>query len=137
MNKAQNLVSEGMDGLSARAVARLRDKLQTERRGASARLDRALRSARSQEDTEVGDLADQAAGAAEQSMLLVTATRERALIRDIDRALDKIDRGEFGLCEGTGEPIERRRLEVWPWARFSCAYLELVEGEGRSAHRHH
>nr|WP_255216410.1 TraR/DksA C4-type zinc finger protein [Pseudenhygromyxa sp. WMMC2535] len=37
------------------------------------------------------------------------------------------------MCEGTDEPIELRRLEARPWARYSLAYKEQLELE-RSMH---
>ena len=45
----------------------------------------------------------------------------------IEHAIDKMRRGEYGLCEGTDEPIELRRLEARPWARFSVAHKEALE----------
>lgn len=40
--------------------------------------------------------------------------RERKLIRKIREAIDRIDHGEYGLCESCGEPIERERLLARP-----------------------
>ncbi len=56
-------------------------------------------------------------------------------IRDIDIALQKIVSGEYGICEDTGEPIERKRLERAPWARLSIAAAEEHERENRKFHR--
>lgn len=39
-------------------------------------------------------------------------------LAEIDRALAKFDRGEYGLCENCGEPIAEPRLEAMPAARF-------------------
>lgn len=36
---------------------------------------------------------------------------------DINRALDKIEKGEYGLCEKCGRPIDQKRLEAMPEAR--------------------
>jgi DnaK suppressor protein len=54
------------------------------------------------------------------------------LLREIDRALAKMNEGEYGLCEGTGEPIGYSRLKLRPWARFSVAYQEELERAQRS-----
>ena len=46
--------------------------------------------------------------------------------------LDKIEQGEsgeYGLCEGTGEPIPRARLELRPWARYSVEHKMVLERE--------
>ncbi|RYZ80456.1 MAG: hypothetical protein EOP06_25295, partial [Proteobacteria bacterium] len=41
--------------------------------------------------------------------------------------LEKIKSGEYGFCEGTGEPIPKRRLEVRPWCRHSVKFKEQLE----------
>jgi RNA polymerase-binding transcription factor len=44
-------------------------------------------------------------------------------LREVEHALDKLDSGEYGLCESCGQPISEARLEAKPAARFciSCA----------------
>jgi DnaK suppressor protein len=49
------------------------------------------------------------------------------LIAQIEKALEKIETGEFGYCEVTGDPIDIRRLEVQPWATLSIKALEGIE----------
>jgi RNA polymerase-binding transcription factor DksA len=44
----------------------------------------------------------------------------------IDKALARIDEGTYGICEGTGRPISKERLEAKPWARYSREYAEKV-----------
>lgn len=45
---------------------------------------------------------------------------ERELLRELEAALARLKRGEFGICEGCREPIPANRLEAVPWARFCC-----------------
>ncbi len=52
---------------------------------------------------------------------------ERKLIVEIDGALDRIENGTYGICEGTGQPIPKERLEAIPWARYCAAYASLLE----------
>ncbi len=49
------------------------------------------------------------------------------LIAQIEKALERIENGEFGYCELTGDPIDVRRLEVQPWATLSIKALEGIE----------
>jgi DnaK suppressor protein len=49
------------------------------------------------------------------------------LISQIEKALERIENGEFGYCELTGDPIDVRRLEVQPWATLSIKALEDIE----------
>lgn len=45
------------------------------------------------------------------------------LLHQIDRSLDKIEGGAYGICEESGETIAKERLEAKPWARF-CIRVE-------------
>ncbi len=45
------------------------------------------------------------------------------LLYQIDRALEKIEEGVYGICEESGAPIGAERLEAKPWARF-CIEVE-------------
>lgn len=85
------------------------------------------------EDHPVEEM-DQANRATEEAFNMRLLDKEVKLLREIEGALVKFESGEFGICEGTGEPIERRRLEARPWTRYSFAYKEQLEREkkGRS-----
>jgi len=48
-------------------------------------------------------------------------------LRDIDDALRKIDAGEYGICEMTGELIPVERLEVLPFTRLTVAAMRGKE----------
>ena len=50
-------------------------------------------------------------------------------IAEIDHALAKLDDGTYGLCEVSGLPIPKERLEAIPWARERVEYK--VGGLGR------
>jgi len=74
---------------------------------------------------------DMAQRHAEQAYLMRFADKERKLLREIDHALAKFREGEYGICEGTGEPISYRRLELRPWTRYSVEFKEQIEREKR------
>ena len=58
---------------------------------------------------------------------LRTRDRERKLISKINEALQRIDEGEYGYCEETGEPIGVPRLEARPVATLSLEAQERHE----------
>lgn len=62
------------------------------------------------------DLNDQASLEYEQTVELRTRDRERKLITKIDEALERIEDGDFGYCEETGDPIGVKRLLARPIA---------------------
>lgn len=66
----------------------------------------------------------------EQEFSLGLMASERKLLSEINAALKRIDDGSFGVCEGTGEPISRNRLEANPWARYTIDYASRMEKGG-------
>lgn len=60
------------------------------------------------------DPTDRASMESDRNFELRIRDRERKLISKIQKTLDKIDRGEFGLCEVCGELIDFKRLEARP-----------------------
>ncbi|HYX39303.1 MAG: TraR/DksA C4-type zinc finger protein [Pseudobdellovibrionaceae bacterium] len=76
---------------------------------------------------EMLDEVDLASATTEQNLTFKLLDRDRKLLGEIDHALEKIKTGEYGFCEGTGEPIPKRRLEVRPWCRHSVKYKEQLE----------
>ncbi len=67
--------------------------------------------------------------AVERNRDLALASKALEMIDEIDHALSKFDTGTYGICEISGEPIPRERLEAIPWAREKVEYK--VGGFGR------
>jgi DnaK suppressor protein len=78
------------------------------------------------------DVTDRAALETERAIELRTRARERRLISKIDAALRRIDRGTYGYCEETDEPIGIRRLEARPIATLSIEAQERHERKERT-----
>ena len=76
-------------------------------------------------------MADMGTDNYEQEFTLGLVETERKLLREINYALAKIQNGTFGICEGTGKPISKARLEVQPWAKYSIEYAKQMERGGR------
>jgi DnaK suppressor protein len=66
-----------------------------------------------------GDQADQASAAVDREFGIVSRERTHALLRQIERALIRLDNGTYGYCEDTGEPIDLRRLDAQPTATLT------------------
>ncbi len=81
------------------------------------------------EELRLPDEVDQATTEQAQAFELKLAAKDRKLLELIEHALRKIPQGEYGLCEGTGEPIPRARLELRPWARYSVEHKQVLERE--------
>ena len=76
---------------------------------------------------EMMDEVDLASATIEQNLTFRLLDRERKLLGQIEHALKKINQGDYGYCEGTGEPIPKRRLELAPWTRHSVKHKEQLE----------
>lgn len=79
-------------------------------------------------------MADQGTDNFDREFALNLMSSEQDVLYEIDEALRRIDEGTYGLCEMTGEPIEKERLKVLPYARLSVRAQSEIE-KGRSKFR--
>ena len=77
------------------------------------------------------DVTDRASSETDWSIELRTRDRQRKLISKIDSALRRIETGEYGFCEVTGEPIALARLEARPIATMTVEAQERHERNER------
>ncbi|WP_233154869.1 RNA polymerase-binding protein DksA [Candidimonas nitroreducens] len=75
----------------------------------------------------VPDPADRATIEEEHALELRTRDRERKLLKKVQQSIARIDTGEYGWCEETGEPIGLPRLLARPTATLSLEAQERRE----------
>ena len=63
----------------------------------------------------------------EQEFTLGLLESERQLLREINEALDRIEKGTYGICLGTGNPVAKPRLTAKPWAKYCIEYARMLE----------
>ncbi len=73
------------------------------------------------------DVTDRASSETDWGIELRTRDRQRKLIAKIESAIRRIDEGEYGYCEVTGEPISLARLEARPVATMTVEAQERHE----------
>ncbi|MCK5041843.1 MAG: RNA polymerase-binding protein DksA [Sphingomonadales bacterium] len=73
------------------------------------------------------DIADRASSETDWSLELRTRDRQRKLVSKIDAAIERIETGEYGYCEVTGDPISLKRLEARPIATMTIEAQEAHE----------
>lgn len=109
-------------------LAAFRDMLHSERKKILDKARKAMEEGNIQIDkNEMMDEVDQASAMVDQNLTFRLLDRDRKLLSEIEHAIAKIDTGDYGYCEGTGEPIPKRRLELRPWCRHSVKYKEKLE----------
>ena len=75
----------------------------------------------------IPDISDRASEETDRALELRTRDRQRKLVSKIDAALRRIEEGEYGYCEETGDPISLRRLDARPIATMSLEAQERHE----------
>jgi DnaK suppressor protein len=78
----------------------------------------------------IQDMADAASNAYNADILMSLSDNERNMVREIDSALDKIANGTYGICEECEEPINEKRLEANPVARYCISCKRMIEEKG-------
>jgi len=85
-------------------------------------------------DREPDDEAALASDSASKDMAVATLERERRTLEQIEAALSRIKKGEYGSCESCGETIPDARLKALPWARVCVRCAERTSrGNGLAA----
>jgi RNA polymerase-binding protein DksA len=64
-----------------------------------------------------GDLADQASGNNEVHIQLKLKQTDAKILQAIEEALQRMEKGTYGICRDCGDPIAAARLEAIPWTR--------------------
>lgn len=71
----------------------------------------------------------------EQEFSLGLIDTERQILREIDEALERVQKGAYGVCAATGQPIGKARLNATPWAKYCYEYVlaqERSKSRGRA-----
>ncbi|WP_374398921.1 RNA polymerase-binding protein DksA [Niveibacterium sp.] len=113
------------DYMSPRQLAFFRARLIQERDALLASAKDTTTHLRDNEATP--DPSDRASVEEDHTLELRVRDRERKLLHKIDEAIQRIDNGEYGWCEETGEPIGVARLIARPTATFSVEAQERYE----------
>ncbi|NRP12012.1 transcriptional regulator, TraR/DksA family [Aliiroseovarius crassostreae] len=75
----------------------------------------------------IPDIADRASEETDRALELRTRDRQRKLVAKIEQALRRLEEGEYGYCEETGDPISLKRLDARPIATLSLEAQERHE----------
>jgi DnaK suppressor protein len=129
-NDVLELKADPESGLTPKQLRTLYEKLRTEEARLSEDVKRRIQEAVTDAERHA-DEGDQASQNANQAYLLRYADKQNKLLQQVRRALQKIQSGEYGICEGSGEPIGLSRLMLRPWTRYSVEYKEQIDREKR------
>lgn len=71
--------------------------------------------------------ADEGTDDFDRTISLQLTDKEIQVVRQIDRALEKIEEGTYGICDLSGDEIPKKRLEAIPYATMTVAAQEKFE----------
>jgi DnaK suppressor protein len=74
-------------------------------------------------------MADVGSDTYDQDFNLGLAESERVRLREIDDALQRIEDKTYGICQKTGNPIPKARLNAKPWAKYTIEAARQIEEE--------
>jgi DnaK suppressor protein len=120
-----------MSTLSRELVEKCRSKLLLAKAEILNRVRESRHDLYNSEDGKGGDEGDQTLRALAESEFLSMHERLRKQLMEIESALARIDKGLYGICEETEEPIEPDRLLAIPWTRLSIEGAEIRESLGK------
>jgi DnaK suppressor protein len=75
-------------------------------------------------------MADSGTDNFDRDFALSLLSSDQDAIYEIEEALKRIEKNTYGICELTGKPIPRARLEAIPWTRFTVQAQAQLEKEG-------
>lgn len=80
-------------------------------------------------------MADSGTDNFDRDFALSLLSSDQDAIYEIDEALRRMERKSYGVCELTGKPIPKSRLEAIPWTRFTVQAQAQLEREGAARSR--
>jgi DnaK suppressor protein len=111
-------------------IQRLQRWLQIHREAALTSLDRLADETRTVDSNYPQDVADRCVTSLSKESLFQQANERRRVVRMIEAALARIQRGAFGVCIECGDEIDLRRLEAVPWTPY-CLRCQLGREHGK------
>ncbi len=117
--------SEDPEQLTAAQISKLRERLLAERAHLQG-IEGNMAPVREAQERSADEM-DEAEASIVQHEAIGRAAHDRSHLAEVDRALQKIKAGTYGVSELSGEPIGYARLDAVPWARFTAAEQEDLE----------
>jgi DnaK suppressor protein len=115
--------------LTPRIIARLRQKLLDKHRDLVGAVTSSKGDSREQGTDGTEDYIDYAVSSYDREFLLSLTELEQRELRRVEEALRRIEQGDYGFCQASGEEIPLKRLEAQPWARY-CLRVQELEDQG-------
>lgn len=118
--------------MNKKDIKRFKDLLVEERTNLIRKANKTLAEEAALDVNELPDEIDQASAEYSQSFIFRLRDREKYYLSKIDKAIKKLDNGDFGICEACDDEISLKRLEARPVTTLCIRCKEEQEMEERS-----
>ena len=88
---------------------------------------RAEQDGREADEEAANDIADKATNSYTKEFLFKKSNDDRFILHLIQEALERMDKGEYGVCVACGGEMQQKRLDAVPWARHCIDCQEKQE----------
>ena len=113
--------------MNKRQREKYRKQLLAKREELLQRVQAARTSEKESSGKEAPDLGDRALSTVIRDLSYQLSAGERDIVRRVDLALDRMEKGEFGVCVECGKKVQLGRLDAVPWARHCIDCQELQD----------
>lgn len=117
--------------LDPQELKEIRDSLLAMRRELHATIQKTWRSGMETRDEAFSEMGDFVTASVEKEQMFETGQSGVEMLREVERALDRVDSGTYGLCESCGGRIPNSRLKAIPHARF-CLECQEAQERGKA-----
>lgn len=115
-------------GISKTDLKKFRERLEEMRARLLGHLATASQNVQSEESTGYSQhQADEGTDDFDRTISIELSGQDQELLKQIDRALKKMDEDTYGVCDVTGDPIPVARLEAIPYATMTVQAQEKIE----------
>lgn len=111
-------------------LEQIREALLRRRAEIIARIDSVTRHVRHADEPLSSDFSEQATERENEEVMDALGEAGRRELTQLNRALHRIDEGEYGICASCGEPIPEARLKILPYTEF-CVKCAEKKGSRR------
>ena len=117
--------------LAGNVLMLFKSDLRDQQRELAGAIEKRQKEIRALADFGPGDVMDASSGNARTENMLASCSQVRTQLRNIERALQRISTGDFGICSVCEDPIGLKRLQAVPWA-INCIACQEQSEQGRA-----
>ncbi len=117
------------EALSKKDLQELKNMLLERKQAILRKMQQYYQESQEMETNIAQDAVDKAESSYTKEFLLSLTDAEREQLSQIQAALRRLEKGEYGICQSCGQPINKKRLKIIPWTSLCINCQEKKEKE--------